>query len=253
MSATSSPITHATLDAVDLAFLRRIARRGPLEPDAVHAAPVSEPAAVVTPAQPVRIAAAAGASMPAKPSIPIIGAVAPPPRAVPAPAAAAVRVVTGTLVERLLAAVPDAWTGLAQRVEERHRGDAVVIAVTGARRGEGRTTIVRCLARVLAARGHAVECVSSPPLEPGLLGGGRPPIVFVDAGVWFPGGPLRRSWIERQSLGCHAVILVRRADQPECPARAAACVAVGLDVVGEVLTMVPPAGGPGLGSEEPTP
>jgi len=247
MSATSSPITHATLDAVDLAFLRRIARRGPIEPGAVQAAPVSAPAASATPAPPVRIAAAAGASMPAA------VAVMPPPGAVPSPAAAAVRVVTGTLVERLLAAVPDAWTGLAQRVEERHRGDAVVIAVTGARRGEGRTTIVRCLARVLAARGHAVECVSSPPLEPGLLGGGRPPIVLVDAGVWFPGGPLRRSWIERQSLGCHAVILVRRADQPECPARAAACVAVGLDVVGEVLTMVPPAGGPGLGSEEPTP
>jgi len=247
MSATSSLITHATLDAVDLAFLRRIARRGPLEPDAVQAAPVSAPAASATPAPPVRIAAAAGASMPAA------VAVMPPPGAVPSPADAAGRVVTGTLVERLLAAVPDAWIGLAQRVEEKHRGGAVVIAVTGARRGEGRTTIVRCLARVLAARGHAVECVSSPPLEPGLLGGGRPPIVLVDAGVWFPGGPLRRSWIERQSLGCHAVILVRRADQPECPARAAACVAVGLDVVGEVLTMVPPAGGPGLGSEEPTP
>lgn len=146
----------------------------------------------------------------------------------------------GTIVERLLRVVPEAWGRLARRVEDAHRAGADVIAVTGARRGEGRTTTVECLARALAARGRRVECHDRVPLArptPDREGG---TIVLVDAGVWFPGGPVRRAWLERQSLGCHAVILVRRADQPPCEARGAALEAVGLTVLGEVLTMTPP-------------
>lgn len=214
-------------DAVDRAFLRRLTERDGRRP------PVAEPVAAEPtgpgPAPAVRAVAAALARP-----------------AVPNPAAA------GTLVERLLAAVPEAWIGLAQRVEEKHRGGAIVFAVTGARRGEGRTTIVGCLARVLAARGHQVTIATAAPLEPDLLGRGRPPIVLVDAGVWFPAGPLRRGWLERQSLGCHAVILVRRAEDPACAARGTALEAVGLQLVGEVVTMVPRAGMPGPPVEEPT-
>jgi hypothetical protein len=147
----------------------------------------------------------------------------------------------GTLVERLLRVVPDAWARLARRVEEARHDGVEVIAVAGGRRGEGRTTLVECLARTLAARGRHVESHESVPPELPAAGrdGGR--IVLVDAGVWFPGGPLRRAWLERQSLGCHAVILVRRSDQPACAARTAALEAVGLEVLGEVLTMAPPA------------
>lgn len=146
----------------------------------------------------------------------------------------------GTLVDRLLRVVPNAWSHLAQRVEDAHRDGAEVIAITGARHGEGRTTLVGCLARALVARGRRVECHDRAPLELTSAGRDGGSIVLVDAGIWFPGGPLRRAWLERQSLGCHAVILVRRADQPACEARGAALEAVGLRVLGEVLTMVPP-------------
>ena len=149
----------------------------------------------------------------------------------------------GTLVDRLLRLVPQSWDHLAQRVEDAHRGGAEVIAVTGARHGEGRTTMVECLVRTLAARGRRVERLDRVPAEPPPAERDTGSIVIVDAGVWFPGGPIRRAWLERQSLGCHAVILVRRADQPPCEARASALEAVGLTVLGEVLTMVPPATG----------
>lgn len=146
----------------------------------------------------------------------------------------------GTLVDRLLRVVPDAWASLAKRVEDAHRDGAEVIAITGARRGEGRTTVVECLTRTLVMRGRRVACHDRASLDRASVGGDGSSIVLVDAGVWFPGGPFRRAWLERQSLGCHAVILVRRADQPACEARAVALETVGLKVLGEVLTMVPP-------------
>jgi hypothetical protein len=147
----------------------------------------------------------------------------------------------GSLVDRLLRVVPHAWAHLATRVEDAHREGAEVIAITGARRGEGRTTVVECLTQTLVARGRRVECLDRAPLELAPIGRNGGSIVLVDAGIWFPTGPLRRAWLERQSLGCHAVILVRRADQPACEARAAALEASGLKVLGEVLTMTPPA------------
>jgi len=212
---------NATLDAVDRAFLWHAerARRQPPRPT-----------------QPVSSVAASRAS----------DAIAPQPAAVaPVPAAVIqpppmIDHLTGTLVDRLLRVVPQAWAHLAQRVEDAHRDGAEVIAITGARRGEGRSTLVECLARVLAAGGRRVECHDRAPLELTPAGRDGGSIVLVDAGVWFPGGPLRRAWLERQSLGCHAAILVRRADQPACEARGAALEAVGLKVLGEVLTMVPP-------------
>ena len=212
----------ATLDAVDRAFLWHAdrARRHPSRPSQVlgngAAAAVSE-------------------------------AIAPRPAAAAVVPAAAIhpQPITddgmGTLVDRLLRVVPHAWSHLAKRVEDAHRDGAEVIAITGARRGEGRTTLVGCLARALMARGRRVECHDRVPLELASAGREGGTIVLVDAGVWFPGGPLRRPWLERQSLGCHAVILVRSADQPACPARGVALEAVGLKVLGEVLTMTPPA------------
>ncbi|MCX7432086.1 MAG: hypothetical protein NTY17_13965 [Planctomycetia bacterium] len=212
----------ATLDAVDRAFLWHAdrARRHPSRPSQV-----------------LSIGAAAAVSE----------AIAPRPAAAPLVPAAAIhpQPITddglGTLVDRLLRVVPHAWSHLAKRVEDAHRDGAEVIAITGARRGEGRTTLVGCLARALMARGRRVECHDRVPLGMASAGPEGGTIVLVDVGVWFPGGPLRRAWLERQSLGCHAVILVRSADQPACPARAVALEAVGLKVLGEVLTMTPPA------------
>ena len=212
----------ATLDAVDRAFLWHAdrARRHPSLPPQVlsngAAAAVSE-AIVPRPAAAALVPAAAIHPQP----ITDDG--------------------MGTLVDRLLRVVPHAWSHLAKRVEDAHRDGAEVIAITGARRGEGRTTLVGGLARALMARGHRVECHDRVPLELASAGREGGTIVLVDAGVWFPGGPLRRAWLERQSLGCHAVILVRSADQPACPARGVALEAVGLKVLGEVLTMTPPA------------
>ena len=212
----------ATLDAVDRAFLWHAdrARRHPSRPPQV----LSNGAAVaVTEAIVARPAAAA-----------LVPAAAIHPQPITDDG-------MGTLVDRLLRVVPHAWSHLAKRVEDAHRDGAEVIAITGARRGEGRTTLVGGLARALMARGRRVECHDRVPLELASAGREDGTIVLVDAGVWFPGGPLRRAWLERQSLGCHAVILVRSADQPACPARGVALEAVGLKVLGEVLTMTPPA------------
>jgi hypothetical protein len=216
----------ATLDAVDRAFLWHAdrARRHPSRPSQVLSNATAANAAVAV-SEVIAPQPAAAALVPA-------AAIHPQP-------------ITddgmGTLVDRLLRVVPHAWSHLAERVEDAHRDGAEVIAITGARRGEGRTTLVGCLARAIMARGRRVECHDRVPLELASAGREGGTIVLVDAGVWFPGGPLRRAWLERQSLGCHAVILVRGADQPACPARGAALEAVGLKVLGEVLTMTPPA------------
>ena len=212
----------ATLDAVDRAFLWHAdrARRHLSRPSQVLS---TDAAAAVREAMAPRLAAAA-----------LVPAAATHPQPITDDG-------MGTLVDRLLRVVPHAWSHLAKRVEDAHRDGAEVIAITGARRGEGRTTLVGCLARALMARGRRVECHDRVPLQLASACREGGTIVLVDAGVWFPGGPLRRAWLERQSLGCHAVILVRSADQPACPARGVALEAVGLKVLGEVLTMTPPA------------
>lgn len=234
----------ATLDVVDRAFLwhadkSRQQPRRPLQAPSFDAVvPVME-SVIPRPAEAAALPVSDIASLHP-------GPVAAPTQSTPVTAdCTAAFVDTGTLVERLLRTVPHAWAHLAQRVEDAHRDGAAVIAITGARRGEGRTTLVECLKQTLAARGRRVECHDRVPLavQPAVQPAGRDggSIVLVDAGVWFPGGPLRRGWLERQSLGCHAVILVRRGDQPACPARGAALEAVGLKVLGEVLTMAPRA------------
>ena len=213
----------ATLDAVDRGFLRRLTERS----QARAAAVIDEPMA----AAPV-------------PEGPTGDAVAKAPVATGRPESAGCRPQdpgpAAPLVERLLYEAPQAWDAIAERVEDAHRRGASVIAVAGGRRGEGRTTVVQCLAKTLAARGRHVEVHDRAPVDGAhLFGGDRGPIVLVDAGVWFPGGPIRRSSLERMSLGCQAAILVRRADLPECAARGNAIESIGLKLLGEVLTMVP--------------
>jgi len=142
------------------------------------------------------------------------------------------------VVSRLLVDCPQQWERLAERVEAACAAGSHVIAVASRGRGEGCSTTVRGLARVLLARGRDVTC-RTPAMAPSSwaadVESGRRP-VLVDAGVWFPAGPLHRGRLARLALDCHAVVLVRRAERPPCSACERALAAIGLEVLGEVVT-----------------
>jgi hypothetical protein len=143
------------------------------------------------------------------------------------------------VVERLIRAVPAEWDALADRVDAAARAGRRVVAVTGARSGEGRSTVVAGVAATLRARGRSVATLPRSPL---LLGGEEAraarhaDVVLVDAGAWFGPGPVRHSAVERAALGCDAVLLVRRDDAPPCPVRERVLERLGLAVLGEAVT-----------------
>lgn len=151
----------------------------------------------------------------------------------PAPAA-------GGIVARLLAAAGPQWQTLADRVESARLRGRRVIGIAGSAAGEGRSTLVECLAATLRTRGREVLRLES--LELAAQSGREPThdkrIVLVDAGIWFPPGPIRRPRLVAVSLGCDAAILVRRADAAAAAAREAALAGIGIEVLGEVLTFV---------------
>ena len=146
------------------------------------------------------------------------------------------------LVTRLLAAAAVQWTMLADELVAARLAGHRVIAVTGGERGEGRTTLVTCLAAVLRERGREVTVCSGHELAActdGVVGGGHlhdRRIVIVDAGIWFPPGPIRRERLLVASLGCDAAILVRRAQREPAAAWWVALAAVGVEPLGEVVT-----------------
>jgi hypothetical protein len=142
---------------------------------------------------------------------------------------------------------PDAWTPIADEVEAAAATGCRVIAVVAVRRGEGCSSVARGAVRALAARGHRAACVTRPPLQLASRDAevDAADIVIVDAGVWFPPGPIRRRHLACQAFGCDAVILVRRADRPPCEPQAEALVAIGLRVLGEVETFADDAAQPG--------
>ena len=153
----------------------------------------------------------------------------------------------GSVVTRLLAAVPSEWDGLADAIESAADAGRRVVAFTGGVRGEGRSTVVAGVAEVLRRRGRSVACHARAPL---LLPideaeeARAAAIVLVDAGPWFTTGPLRRRTVERAALGCDAAVLVRRADALPCPAWSDCLGAIGLTVIGEAVTFEPvPAAG----------
>ncbi|NDC54077.1 MAG: hypothetical protein EBZ74_07220 [Planctomycetia bacterium] len=139
------------------------------------------------------------------------------------------------VVARLLAKCPGQWTLLAERVEAAWAGGDRLVAIAGRTRGEGRSTLVRGLAHVLRARGRcsgfrtlaAGDRIAADPLD-------RP--ALVDAGIWFPPGPVHRGRLARAASGCQAAVLVRRASEPPCPAHEAALETLGIRVLGEVET-----------------
>jgi hypothetical protein len=159
------------------------------------------------------------------------------------------------LVQRLLAAGRDAWAALAAEVEAARLAGHRVIAVTGGERGEGRSTLVACLAETLIGRGRDVVVLASTaelaaelaadraaPVAGGRLHDKR--IVLIDAGVWFLPGPIRRHRLLVSSLGCDAAILVRRADREPAASWASALAAVGVTPLGEVVTFAAPSSSP---------
>jgi hypothetical protein len=142
------------------------------------------------------------------------------------------------VVLRLVASYRDRWERLAWRVEAACAAGDRVIAITGRARGDGCSTTVNGLAHVLRLRGRDVTCrdLELSPTVATLAAETGDGLVLVDAGVWFPGGPLHRGRLARRAFGCHAAVLVRRANRPPCPACAGALTAIGIRVLGEVVT-----------------
>ncbi len=225
-----------TLDTIDQAFVARWKARRltaelrphtpACEPEVTPTAESETKAVTVATAEPPTIVAACVETKPAE---------APP--------------VAESLVERLLAAGRDQWEVLADEVEAARLTGRRVIAIVGGEPGEGRTTLIECLARTLCDRGSDAIILSPDDLAGG---NGREPtdggrlhdrrIVLVDAGIWFPPGVIRRQRLGMASDGCDAAILVRRADREPVPARAAALAALGVAVLGEVLTFASSCG-----------
>jgi hypothetical protein len=151
-----------------------------------------------------------------------------------------------SLVARLLGTGRMQWETLADEVEAARLAGHRTIAIVGGEQGEGRTTLVACLARTLCDRGRDTvvleACNQAPrddgsPADGGQLNDRR--IVLVDAGIWFPPGVIRRQRLGMASAGCDAAILVRRADRDPVPARVSALAALGVTVLGEVVTFAP--------------
>ncbi|MFM9059383.1 MAG: hypothetical protein ACKOSQ_09720 [Planctomycetaceae bacterium] len=250
-----------SLDTVDDAFVRRLAARArPAARPASARAPAAEPRkrfapAVVTPAAGNR---SAGTPSVRDQSVAAesVGASSIPSSAVEEPSVATPAIITPAiatpaivepLVARLLARAPEQWDALAGHVEAARQRGRRVIAVAGGCAGEGRTTLLHCLAARLRSRGRDVACAGPHDLAVVADGAdGRGPthdkrIILLDAGIWFPPGPIRRSLLQVASLGCEAAILVRRSGASGGFARQAALEALGIEVLGEVLTFTSPA------------
>lgn len=160
----------------------------------------------------------------------------------PSPANAPVEDVAGSadpIVGRLLDAAPTEWDAVADAIQSAAAMGRRVVAFTGGVRGEGRSTVVAGVAVVLRGRGLSVVSTRQAPLLLPIAEAAAAraaDVVLVDAGAWFTGGPVRRRSVEQAALGCDCVVLVRRADTPPCPPWSNALVAIGLTVIGEVLT-----------------
>lgn len=142
------------------------------------------------------------------------------------------------VVSLLLATCPEQWERLADHVEAAWQAGERVVAVAGRTRGDGVSTVVQGLACVLRGRGVALTCCEQ---RRHREGGAFDPAhgdgaVLVDGGAWFPIGPVHRGRLARAAFGCHAAILVRRADRSPCPPHAAALATLGIHVLGEVVT-----------------
>jgi hypothetical protein len=204
-----------SIDAIDAAFIGRCA---------LHDGPAAE--CRETPAPGGRVSAVEPAPAAHRPAATPAAATEPLQPAMP----------TGPVLDRLLVAAWPQWNRLADTVEEARTRGRRVIAVAGGEPGEGRSTLVAGLVRVLRDRGRAVVETGPDGIDAAQQPAHDKRIVLVDAGIWFPPGPIRRQRLTIASLGCEAVILVRRADRQAAPAREAVLESLGIEVLGEVVS-----------------
>jgi hypothetical protein len=209
------------LDLIDAAFVGRLHASPP-------PTPAPAPAPLPAPAEPRRLERDPAPPAPARAWRP-----APP---------ADVAAVPRDLIGRLLDQAADEWAALAAHVEAARGRGRRVIAVAGSEPREGRSTLVACLALTLEARGGDVLCIDPHDVAAAVAGDHGPchdrRVVLVDAGIWFPPGPIRRQRLLVATLGCEAAILVARG-QGRSATRAAALEAIGIEVLGGVRTFTP--------------
>ena len=209
-------VNMSVLDQIDAAFLARWQTAAP--PAAAAVVPTPTPAAAAEELPPMQAEAPPIDELPALPSAPD----------------------ATTVADRLLAAAWPEWNGLAAHVESARLRGRRVFAIAGGEPREGRSTLVECLAATLRVRGRDVLCTTPTGVMSVTAPDSGPAhdkrIVLVDAGIWFPAGPIRRQWLAACTLGCDAAILVRKADRKPAVARRAALEAFGVEVLGEVLT-----------------
>lgn len=224
MNIETTPV-HNTLDLIDRVFLGRTALdfAGPVRET------IDRVRATVGPAVSDQTAALPAA----------VTTVAPPPGD-PHPQAVAMQF-GDPLLSKLLESLPDQWIQIAEQIEAAQAVGCRVFAITAGQPGAGVTTVARGAFLTLQGRGRRVACVSKPPLQCRDLKArehhaDRADIVIVDAGIWFPPGPIRQRQVAQLAFGCDAVILVRRADRAAVPAQGETLTACGLRVLGEVIT-----------------
>lgn len=141
-------------------------------------------------------------------------------------------------VDRLLAAAPAAWAGLADEVIAARSRGRRTIAVVACERAAGCSTIAEALVRFLRRLGRDAEvCAATAASPTGPTHDKR--IVLVDGGVWFPPGRIHRHRLLVASSGCDAAMLVIRSGG-RAPAAWSTCLAaIGVEPLGEVRSFVP--------------
>lgn len=158
------------------------------------------------------------------------------------------------LLAQLLEDHPEQWWTVADRVCAAREAGHRVIAIAGHRSGEGRTTLMRGVAVMLEHLDWQVKMVESATAwwreligDPATwqwrqqaLEGDRD-VVLVDAGIWFPPGPLRIHQLRNATFGFDAVLMVRHHDVSPCPASEQALAATGVRLIGEVVSFAPVA------------
>lgn len=155
---------------------------------------------------------------------------------------------------RLIEEFPDQWAAVLAAVEGARRVGSRVIAIAGHEPGEGRTTLLHGLSRLLTERGWQVTpFATATAWWQELVGDGATwqwrqvqpanaddrDLVLVDAGIWFPPGPLRPRHLLLTMFGYDAVLLMRHHDFPASPVRQAAIHKAGLRAIGEVVSFAP--------------
>jgi len=124
------------------------------------------------------------------------------------------------------------WDAIVDRVvTAAHR----VVALAGAGTAVGLDGLAERIGAALAVRGIRVDCRRGPVLMQRVdAEGDDPDVILVVGGDWFPAGPVNVRRLVALACGCDAVVLVRPAARPPCPAHAEALAALGIALVASI-------------------